>query len=266
MRFLIARPQLDPRESPQMNRCQRISGALVLAAAFALSATACSPFGGSSSPTSAGTPSTSPSPTALSADALADQAVADLGQATAYRLKGRIDQAGKILGLDLSVVTGKGCVGSISQSGKGTIRLVMLGQKLWIKPNVSFWESAGAPSTVARTMAAKYVATTTTSAKFGSFGKLCDAQALAKSFRSATGMTRGATTTVDGVTAVTLKETDGGLGYVTESAQPELVRLLGPRTGSAKVASQIDFLDFGKPAVITAPPASQTIPGTKLGV
>ncbi|SEK29892.1 hypothetical protein [Streptacidiphilus jiangxiensis] len=248
-----------------MNRCQRISGALVLAAAFALSATACSPFGGSSSPSSAGTPSTSPSPTALSADALANQAVADLGQASAYRMKGRIDQAGKIIGVDLSVVTGKGCVGSISQAGKGTIRLVLLGQKLWIRPNVSFWESVGAPSSTARALAAKYVATSATSAKFGAFGKLCDAQALTKGFGTATGLARGATTTVDGVSAVTLKEADGVLDYVTESGRPELVRLLKPAKGSAKVASQIDFLDFGKPATITAPPASQTIPGAKLG-
>jgi hypothetical protein len=163
--------------------------------------------------------------------------------------------------MDLQLVKDKGCTGTIATSGKGSFRMTLLGRNLWIKPDHVFWAGVGAHGSKLAEVEGKYIATTISSKAFGSFTTLCDAKAMAAAFAEASGLTRGAVSNVDGQSVVAVQDPTQGTAYITDAAAPHLVRLV--KEGAD--GGQIDFLDYNKPVVITAPHATLTVPGSKFG-
>ncbi|MEZ0066108.1 hypothetical protein ABIA32_002117 [Streptacidiphilus sp. MAP12-20] len=245
-----------------MHTYQRILGATAACLAVMLGSSACSMLGGSSTPSSnAGAVSSTPSPTGVSADALASNSVADLGSAASVRLVGNVTSSSRKMTLNLQLVAGKGCAGTIAMGSKGSFKMTLLGTKLWVLPDKAFWVGVGAHGSKLTEIEGKYIGTTISSKAFGNFATLCDAKTLAGHFGNASGMTRGAGSTIDGQSVVAVQDPVQGTAYITDTTTPHLVRLSMPGASGG----QIDFLDYNKPAVITAPHASLTVPGSKFG-
>jgi hypothetical protein len=240
----------------------------VLGAALALGTSACSLLGsGPSNSSGSSTASASPTPTALTADELVNKSMTTLQSATSLRLKGYVKEKSGSITVDMQLVRGQGCVGAMSIARKGSFKMTLIGKKLWIEPSASFWKSAGLPSSARSEFEGKYVSTTLGSKAFGSFGDFCDltkfVQGFGKAAGTASGMERGATITVDGQSVVTVTDpSDGSRAYVTDSAEPQLVRL--DMAGSD--GGQLDFLDYNQLATITPPGKSHTIDGSKFGM
>jgi hypothetical protein len=72
-------------------------------------------------------------------------------------------------------------------------------------------------------------------------------------------MTKGKTVTVNGQSALEVVDSsDGSIGYVTVSSQPELIRV-------AKNGQHVDFSQYNAVQSVSPPPASEVVDLTKLG-
>jgi hypothetical protein len=70
---------------------------------------------------------------------------------------------------------------------------------------------------------------------------------------------KGATTTVNGVPAIALTDSDGGVLYVATTGKPYPLRL-APGDGSGQ---KLDFLDYDAPLVVSAPAAAINVDNPK---
>lgn len=230
---------------------------LLLCGALAVAMTGC----GAGSSTNGSGSSASPL-SGLSADQIAAKAIADLKTATSVRVSGSIKDSGQTIGMDMTLARGSGCEGTMSQSGSGSFQLVAIGKLVWVKPDKAFWKSAGADSdpAVMSVVSGKYLKVKATS-DLGSLSAFCSPSELAGSFeKSATGLVKEASTTISGQRAVPIKDTsDASIAYISETAQPEFLRVSGGSQGS------VTFSGYGDAIKIAAPPVSATLDGTKYG-
>lgn len=113
-------------------------------------------------------------------------------------------------------------------------------------------------------MNGRYLEVPTSDASMGSVATLCDVSQLLTSNGSAGTATKGAVTTLGGIRVLPLNSSDGSVAYVTDTSKPEPVEATAPKgskAGSGKVTFSVDA-----PVTLTAPPASQVIDGSKLGM
>jgi hypothetical protein len=237
---------------------QRMLAAALVSAFLAVGAAGC----GSAGPASTSASSKANPLATLSADQIASKAVADLRTAAAVHVAGSVTDSGQPIGLNLTLVHGKGCDGSMSMQNRGSFLLIMIGTAVWLQPDEKFWKSVGGSDpAVLKILAGKYMKT---SAKggLGGLGQLCDPSKLLGSLKNMTGLVKGKNATISGQPA--LQITDGaksGFVYVSVSARPQLLRITS--TGSS--SGQLDFTGYGTPVPLTAPPASQTLDGAQYG-
>jgi hypothetical protein len=228
-----------------------VAAAAVIGVAILAGATACG---------SSAAPSANPL-AGLTADQIAAKAVANLRAASSVHYAGSITESGETDAVDLTAgVTN--CTGTLGTAGKGSFALLKIGQTLWIKPDSQFWTSEGANSAVLALVEGKYIRTSPNDSDFNSVRMLCSPAQIADSFGNKMNhLVKGTTITVDGQSALQLRDTStSDVAYVTISASPEFLRLDHGSQG------QLDFSDYNAPVTLTAPPASQTIDGSKLGL
>lgn len=241
----------------------RIRNAAVIAA-VPLAVAACSKVpstssaGGGTSPSS---PSSSADPLAsLTADQIAAKAFADLKAASSVHVAGTFIESGSTMSISLTLAKSR-CAGTLSEHGQGSFRIIMIGKSIWIKPDSKFWTSAGGASGAALSLVeGKWIKPSSKTSGLGAFGDLCSPTLLAGQMSDSFGMVKGKTTTIHGRTALEL--TQGGdttVGYVSESASPEILRLA--QAGQ----EQLDFSNYNAPVTMTRPPASETLDGSELG-
>ncbi|MHA6762772.1 hypothetical protein [Streptacidiphilus sp. PAMC 29251] len=260
-----------------MNATRRAASAALLCAALTLGVTAC----GSSTAktaaadpalqTGAAAPSTAPAATsapaaAVSADALAVKAAADLRAAASVHMTGKGKDSGSTVRFDLYLVPGHGCKGTISMGGKGSLELVLIGKKVWVKPDTAFWHSAGGNDpAVLNHLVGKYLASTAASKGLGSsFSDMCDVTGSKGPFSvdGLTGLTRSAGT-LHGKKVVKLHSAaDSVTMIVSDAAKPQILQVV--TTGSD--ASTLDFSAYNAKVTLTAPPKSQTLDAAKYGM
>ena len=236
---------------------QRMLAAALAPALLAVGAAGCG--GAGPAGTSAGSKA-NPLAT-LSAEQIARKAVADLGTAAAVHVTGWITDSGQRTDINLTLVHGKGCDGSISTQNGGSFLLIMIGTALWLKPDETFWKSAGSNDpAVLKILVGKYIKPSAKS-DLRTLGQLCDPSKLFASGKTI-GLVKGKNATISGQPALELKDAkDPGSAYVSISARPQVLRIIG----TASNAGQIDFTGYGTPVTLTAPPASQTLDGAKYG-
>jgi len=260
-----------------MNTHQRAASAAVLCAALALGVTACggsssskSATGGSSTAASASSSPTSASASvdplaAMTGSAIVGKAEADLRAASSVRMTGSGTNAGTAFNVALDLAPGKGCDGTISTAGTGSFDIVVIGTKVWIKPDNAFWQKEGGSDAIAlQLLQGKYLEDSTTSTGLGSLSSLCD---LTKTLSDTTGdvttAVKGPDTMFDGQKALTLLDpSKGGTMTVSDAAVPEVLQI--HKVGSD--AGTLNLTDFNAPVTLTPPPASETIDGSKYGL
>src|SRR5262249_40191649 len=126
--------------------------AAALTAALTMGLAACGTSGSSSAASSSSASTrvtTSASATAdpladLSASAIITKAFADTSAASSVHFTGTGTDSGQKLSLAITVVRGKGCTGTISESKSGSFQVIYLGKSVWVKPDATFWKNIAA--------------------------------------------------------------------------------------------------------------------------
>jgi len=249
-----------------MNTTYRALSAVALLSAVTLGTGACS--GGAAKPTAvapAATATASTTPTAppvpsgplgpLSGSQIAGKATAGLLAASSVHVTGLAADAAEDnmqMSIDLRVLPGKGYTGTFSTLGSNVPeRLLVIGSTVWVLPSTAFWQST--PSL--RSLEGKYLQNPNPSTGEAAVSIACDLRAELNNWQSTAAITKGAATTLDGQKVVPLTNTNGTVD-VTDTAAPRIVQIaLSNDNGSTMTFSGYD----ATPAVLTAPPASETM-------
>jgi hypothetical protein len=250
--------------------------AAALSAALMAGLVACSASGSSTTARNspAGTPTTSALPAAdpladLTATAIMTKAFANIAAASSVHFTETGTGSGPRLSFAFTVVRGQGCAGSISESTTGSFQLINLGKTVWIKPDAAFLKNAGGsgPDAILRGSppAGKWLKYSTSDTfSLAGMASLCLLSSLfGQPTTSATKhYAKGTRTTLNGQPVLQITDVAQHVtADVTDTANPELLRVV--TTGSG--AGTDSFADFGAPATITAPPASEVVDGSKYG-
>lgn len=232
----------------------------VLAAGCGASATTSGPSASTSGAPASTTPPGNPL-AALTARQILSKAVADFKAASSVHIAGSERAAGQSFTMDLTVGA-NGCTGTVGLGAQGSVVLLRIGGTLWMKPDDQFWKSilAGAPADLPA-VEGKYVRLSPKGPATSSFGAFCYLSQLASQVGGAENqLVKGQTATIGGQPALQLKDsTQAGSAYVTISPSPEFLQ-----TGDT--GGHVDFTDYNAPLALTAPPASQTVAGSKYGL
>ena len=191
----------------------------------------------------------------MTAQQIYAQALDNLKAASSVRVTGSIATYGGALTMNLTDGPG-GCTGTLSTNGSGSVGLVGIGSKLWIKPDRQYLKSSGVTAALTSQLTGKYLTTTGQSANLAT---LCGLSRITSQLGTGTTFTKGAATTISGQRVLQILATgQPGSEYVTNSASPQVVRL---DTGSGIM----DFSNYNAPLTLTPPPANETVDGAKYG-
>lgn len=251
---------------------------LLAVSAAALVASAC---GGDDSTTTAAAPSSAggsaTTTTAAPSSAAAGGGVADLPateifartkaafkKADSVRLKGSGAAGTTKFAIDMHYATAGDAVGTVTNGGQ-TIELRRVGQTVYVKADRAFWtKSAGAA--VGQLLGGKYLKAPLSDPRVKQLGAFTDKNSFADEVLTpAHDVTKGDTKTIRGVPAIGLVDkssTGSATLYVATSGEPVPLQLT-PSSGGGNEGS-FDFLDYGKPVDVAAPPAAETVDSTKL--
>jgi hypothetical protein len=196
-----------------------------------------------------GSSSSSNSIASKSADRIVSESNAVADAASSVRVSGSIVSAGKPISIDLSLVSGKGATGEISQSGV-SFKLILVGSTAYISGSPSFYRSLGGAA-AAQLFQGKWLKASASSGEFSSFSSLANMRKLLDSTLAGHGtLQKGATTTVNGQGAIAVNDTTkGGTLYVATSGKPYPIQI--SKGGSEN--GKITFDRWNQPATITAP-------------
>src|SRR5580693_6224489 len=198
---------------------------------------------------------------ALTARQILAKTIADFKAASSVHIAGSERAAGQSFTMDLTVGA-NGCTGTVGLGGQGSVLLLRIGSTVWMKPDDQFWKSAlaTAPADLSA-VEGKYVRLSPKGPATSSFGAFCYLSQLAGQVGGADDqVVKGQTAAIGGQPALQLKDTgQAGSAYVTISASPEFLQ-----TGDT--GGHVDFTDYNAPLALTAPPASQTVAGSKYGL
>lgn len=250
-----------------MNSAMRAVSVAVLGAAIATSLSACGPTTSTKSTTASSTPSKSAGPLdGLSGGEIAQKAMVNLKQASTFHYAGTGKSSGMTIAMDITVVSGKGCEGSLTE-GKGSVMVTMIDTTVWAKADRAFWIANGISDPAVLSMVAdKWIRTTKSGNLGSSMSNLCNLNKMLdpKVVGGTTRLQKGSTSTVDGQPALQLKDTAGsGTIEVSNTAEPRLLSATDP---SPTDGGTFAFTDYNAPVNLTPPPASETIDGKKYGL
>ncbi|GHE90752.1 lipoprotein [Streptomyces longispororuber] len=198
----------------------------------------------------------------LSGPQIVDKALKATSGASSLRVKGSMAGDGGPGSIDLALDTKGQCVGSIGSAGEGSIDLIGKGDTVYMRYDAAFLRSEmkGEPKTevdgAIEMMADRWTKSTAKGAEKKEFAEFCDLKTLLADFKGTGSVARkGKATTVDGVPALTLHETDGkerSTLYVAAEGEPYLLKAVH-EPGKGKKPDTIVLTDFDKPVRATPP-------------
>jgi hypothetical protein len=250
---------------------------LLAAAAFAVAAltTACAKADpGTATPAGAGggTPAatTSAAPAdngvaALTASQILTKAKTAFEQSGSVHVTGSGFSDGEQFALDMRIKGSAGGTGTLTVNQQ-KLTLTRIGSTLYIQADESFWRSQTGSAEGAKLLAGKYLKASMSDASFAELGTFTNLAGVAKDILATDGpLTKGARKTVNGIPAISLVDNgkDGGTMYVALQGPPLPLRLDAPATGTDDQGS-LEFIEYGRPVQLTAPPANLTIDTSKL--
>jgi hypothetical protein len=210
--------------------------------------------------------SSTPDPLAsLSANKIATEAMANLKAAASLTMDGNLVDSGQAYTVKVGIKPGKGCAGSIDMGSKGSFKIIVIGKTVYINPDDTFWKAdAGSDATAALQLVDGRYIKTTASGSLGSVTELCDLSQALGSIKVTGTMTKGKLTTLNGVRVLPLTQAGDGTLWVTDTAKPEVVKMVAPK-GSDGTSGTLTFSP-GAPVTLTAPPASDVLAGSAVGL
>jgi hypothetical protein len=237
-----------------------VSVATVAASCLAAAACGSSASSGTASPSSTADPLAS-----MTAAKIQQQAIANAKAASSLTMAGIVTQSGQTYTIDLGIKHSQGCAGTVGIGSQGSLKLVMVGQTVYLNPDKQFWtsNSGSGASAVIALVNGRYIKTTTSDKNASGMSSLCSVSKLLTSGSSGTVTAiKGPVTTLNGTRVLQLKASDGTTVYVTDTSKPQLVEAVAPK--SAKNGSGRIVFTIGAPVTLTVPPSSQVIDGSKL--
>jgi hypothetical protein len=201
----------------------------------------------------------------MSASQIMSKTLTDLKATSSVEYSGTASDSGQAVSIDIVVAKGGNCRGTITEPDSGLMKIVAIGQSVWLQMSPKFWTSQGSMSaSQASSLAGKYVQMPDSSADAGGFSQMCSTAGLASGFTGKGALKKEAESTIDGQKVVAIADSaNNAVAYVTDTATPELVRVTG--SGSAK-GNILNFTGYGDKVLITAPSSSEVINGAKLGL
>jgi hypothetical protein len=190
---------------------------------------------------------------------------ADAQAASSLTLAGTVVDQGQNATIDLGIKRDQGCVGSIGLGTQGTVKLILIGKTIYMNPDDQFWTAntgANAKAVIAL-VNGRYIKVPASYKNMASLVDLCNLDKLLNQDTTET-YTKGPVITLDGTRVLTIKSSDGSTGYVTDTSKPQYVEVIAPKgtkDGSGKLV-----ISVGAPVTLAAPPASEVIDGTTLGM
>ncbi len=181
--------------------------------------------------------------------------------ATSVRMKGSMSDDGDKIVLDIRLAKAGG-QGTMSING-AAFSLIVLDKTAYLKISDKFWraqikDKADADAVIGL-VAGRWIKTSLTDKDLGELAAFASKPKFFDTLFEPTGTLRKtAPRTVDGVTAIGLRDTDGTLWVDTVTARP--VRLESTGTDA------LTFTEYNQVATPKAPPANQVIDGKALGM
>jgi hypothetical protein len=187
---------------------------------------------------------------------LAD-AVKAADAANSMHMSGHVNEgSGQQVGVDLTIVKGKGAMGSLTIHGQ-TVDLVVVGSQGYLKAGAAFWKyfagPALPPGTIAHVLQGKWLNFPTSDADFALLTGLANSTIFDRMSASAGSgvVTNKGATTYNGHSVVDIFGGDqNGSLYVAATGTPYPVAIA--RTGTA-AGSAITFDNWNKSVTLTAP-------------
>jgi hypothetical protein len=222
--YLSWRPAVKPHGG---GRCTTLAGVLsrsvkstVTGLLVALGLCACGSSSSSSSSSSGN------GVAAKSPDAILSAATTAIEAASSAHVAGNVANAGTSISLDLSLVSGKGARGTMSENGL-SFQLVDLGGSVYINASDAFWRRFGG-NAAAQVFHGKWLKAPADRGSFASLAGLTNLHQLFNALLTSHGaLSKGATTTVDGQPVIGLQDkTKGGTLYVATTGKPYPVEVL----------------------------------------
>jgi hypothetical protein len=181
------------------------------------------------------------------------QAAKAAQSASSFHMSGTIHASGQEIGVDLSLVRGKGATGTLTVGG-AKVDLILAGNVGYLRGSPEFWKKyagqAGG-SGIAQLLQNKWLKFPAKSAQLGQLTGPANAKALFKSLTTNHGKFENqGETTYNGQSVVAIKDTTkNGTLYVAASGTPYPAGLV--KTGSE--AGTITFDKWNEPVTLTAP-------------
>jgi len=213
---------------------------------LALAAAGC---GGGSSPSTNGSGNGEAS---KSAKQVLTDAVHAAEAASAFHMSGQLSSGGEQIGLDLTIVKGKGATGSMTLKGQ-KVDLVIVGSDGYMKAGAAFWTqfAGSAGSTIAQMLQGKWLKFSTTNAQFDLVTGLAKSKSLFSSLTSSHGtLTNKGATMYNGQNVVDIfGGSQNGTLYVAATGTAYPIAIVKTGTGSGAVK----FDSWNKSVTLTAP-------------
>src|ERR1700739_1696861 len=145
-------------------------------AASCVAAAACGGSGGSST-SAAGSPSSTADPLAsMTGTQVLREAVTNAENAPSLTMNGTVAQPGQVYTIDLGIKHGQGCAGTIGVGAEGSLKLIVIGQTVYLNPDKPFWRAnAGTDAfSVIGLSNGRYIKTTTSDKNVTGLNNLCN--------------------------------------------------------------------------------------------
>lgn len=208
------------------------------------------------------------------------QAYANLQAASSLTETGSGSESGQAYSLHLGIKANRGCTGTVGYGADGSLKLVVIGSTVYFKPDAAFWRySAGANATAAmNAVNGRYIEGSDESdSNLKAMAEVCSAYqnvgpsnpiagiSTAAKVSPLSGITMGRVTTLDGVRVLPLRDSTGAAVYLSDTGRLEVAEISQDKAGGGGSYGTFTF-DVGAPVTVAAPPASQVLDGSTLGI
>jgi hypothetical protein len=169
--------------------------------------------------------------------------------ASSVHVTGALSSNGAPIALNLSLVSGHGGRGRVSEAGL-TFELIVIDNTVYIKGSPAFYGHFGGAA-AAQLFQGKWLKASVSSGELASLASITNFDRLLdETLASQGGLVKGATTSVSGVPVVELRDTSkNGSLYVATTGDPYPIEIV--KRGSE--AGRVSFTDWNAPVSLSAP-------------
>jgi hypothetical protein len=181
-------------------------------------------------------------------NAIVSAALSAIDTAQSAHIAGRVVSGTSPITLNLTLVSGKGGRGRMSEDGLG-FQIDVIGHEVYINGSPAFWRHFGSAA-AAKVFQGKWLKAPA-SGEFASLAQLSNLHALLSTVLSTHGsLIKTGTSTVAGQSAIGVRDkTNGGTLYVATTGKPYPLEILK----SGGQGGRITLGDFDQPVTLTAP-------------